>query len=287
MHAGCAASLRVATADAAFLADFCPALPAFAFDAKRYHLYDCLRMSVHSLFARRRPTLASRLVSAVRDALFERRFRPGDFLGTEKDLAAAHGVSRIVARDALRTLEAMGIVEIARGAGGGARITRGNPQLFAEALAVQLELAEIDVEEILSAQGAVEGLAAELAAERATRAQISRLHDLLAEAEGLLDEVDAFTRSSLAFHLAVAEASHNRVLHYQLVSLQHVSWPGRNRTLNKTVARRVLDAHRRLTELIEAREPAEARRFMEAHVGMIRERRVREAMREQRRTVCC
>jgi len=240
-------------------------------------------VSVHALFARRSPTMASRLIAKVRDALFERRYRPGDFLGTEKDLADAHGVSRIVARDALRTLEAMGIVEIARGAGGGARITRGNPQLFAEALAVQLELAEIGAEEILTAQGAVEGLAAELAAQHATKADVLRLKELLAQAEGLLDDVDAFTRSSLAFHLAVADASHNRVLHYQLVSLQHVSWPSRNRTLNKVVAKRVLDAHRRLSALIEARDSAEARKFMEAHVGMIRERRVAET----RRSVCC
>jgi len=240
-------------------------------------------MTVHPLFAGRSATLASRIVAEVREALFERRYRPGEFLGTEKDLAARHGVSRIVARDALRTLEALGIVDISRGAGGGARITRGNPQLFAEALAVQLELAEIGAEEILTAQGAVEGLAAELAAQHATKADVLRLKELLAQAEGLLDDVDAFTRSSLAFHLAVADASHNRVLHYQLVSLQHVSWPSRNRTLNKVVAKRVLDAHRRLSALIEAGESAEARKFMEAHVGMIRERRVAET----RRSVCC
>ncbi|HEY5897414.1 MAG TPA: FCD domain-containing protein [Burkholderiales bacterium] len=227
--------------------------------------------------------MASRLVSHVRNALFERRYRPGDFLGTEKELAATHGVSRIVARDALRTLEAMGIVEIARGAGGGARITHGNPALFAEALAVQLELADIDAEEILAAQGAVEGLAAELAAQRATKADVLALKTLLTEAESLLHDLDAFTRASLRFHLAIADASHNRVLHYQLISLQHVSWPNRNRTLNRAVARRILEAHRRLLVLIEARQPREAREFMEAHVGMIRERRVAEA----RGSVCC
>ena len=246
-------------------------------------------MSVHSLFARRSPTLASRIVSKVRDDLFERRYRPGHFLGTEKDLAAAHGVSRIVARDALRTLEAMGIVEIARGIGGGARITHGNPQLFAEALAVQLELADIDAAEILAAQGAVEGLAAELAAQYATKAEVARLKELIREAEGLLEDLDAFTRSSLRFHLAIAEASHNRVLQYQLISLQHVSWPTRNRTLNKTVARRVLDAHQRLAGLIESRNSQEARKFMEAHVGMIRERRLSESRGESqsRRSICC
>lgn len=254
-------------------------------------------MSVHPLFrrgsARRLPgarggaTLASRIVGDVREKLFERRLRAGDFLGTEKELAAQHGVSRIVARDALRTLEAMGIVEISRGAGGGARITHGNPELFAEALAVQLELADIDVEEILTAQGAVEGLAAELAAQRASKAEMAQIMALVDEAGNLLDDLDAFTRSSLRFHLAIAEASHNRVLHYQLVSLQHVSWPKRNRTLNRAVALRILEAHRRLAELIERRQSAEARKFMEAHVGMIRERRVFESGRESRRSVCC
>lgn len=251
------------------------------------------RSLAHPLFApvagRRLPgarggaTLASRIVADVREQLFERRLRAGDFLGTEKELAARHGVSRIVARDALRTLEAMGIVEISRGAGGGARITHGNPELFAEALAVQLELAEIDVDEILSAQAAVEGLAAELAAQRATKAEIVSLKHLLREADALLDDLDAFTRASLRFHLAVAEASHNRVLYYQLVSLQHVSWPKRNRTLTREVARRVLEAHRRLVALLEARDGAGARQFMASHVGMIRGRRVAES----RRSVCC
>ena len=216
-------------------------------------------MSVHPLFVGKSATLASRIVADVRQALFERRYRPGDFLGTEKDLAARHGVSRMVARDALRTLEGLGIVEISRGAGGGARITHGNPQLFAEALAVQLELADTDREEIMTAQGAIESLAAELAAKNATPAEMQTLKGLVEEAEGLLDDLDAFTRSSLQFHLGVAEASHNRVLHYQLVSLQHVSWPTRNRTLNRAVARKVLDAHRKLVALIEARDAAGAR----------------------------
>ena len=240
-------------------------------------------MTVHPLFAGRSATLASRIVADVREALFERRYRPGDFLGTEKDIAARHGVSRMVARDALRTLEGLGIVAIARGAGGGARITHGNPQLFAEALAVQLELADIEREEIMTAQGAIEGLAAELAARHATPAQVVSLKNLVDEAEERLDDLDAFTRSSLQFHLGVAEASHNRVLHYQLVSLQHVSWPTRNRTLNRAVARKILDAHRRLVALIAARDAAGARQFMEAHVGMIRERRVAES----KTPVCC
>lgn len=252
-------------------------------------------MTVHPLFrdresrprtavAARTTSLSSRIVEEVREALFERRLRPGDFLGTEKELAARSGVSRIVARDALRTLEALGVVDIKVGAGGGARIAHGNPRLFAEALAVQLDLAGVGVEEVLDAQRAVECLAAEASAERATPADHRRLRQLLDDAAVRLDDLDAFTRSSQEFHLAVAEASHNRVVVVQLISLQHVSWPTRNRTLTRPVAEHILAVHRQLVDLIEARDAAAARRLMDEHVRMIRARRVAE---DERAQVCC
>src|SRR5258707_7515435 len=108
------------------------------------------------VLACRGPTLSARIITQVREALFAREMRPGDFLGTEKDLAERFGVSRIVARDALRTLEALGIVEIKVGAGGGARIAQGNARLFAEALAVQLDLTGVSVAEIMDPQRAIE-----------------------------------------------------------------------------------------------------------------------------------
>src|SRR6187549_2340376 len=197
-------------------------------------------------------SLSGQIVSQVRDALFAKKLKPGDFLGTEKDLAARFGVSRIVARDALRTLQALGIADIKMGKGGGARVSRGNPRLFAEALAVQLDLTGVTVAEIMDAQRAIE----KLAAEHATPADHANLKRLLDEAEAIIDDAPAYTRSCRDFHLAVAEASHNRVLVTQLISLQHVSWPSENRTLTPQVARRILDVHRELSGLIEMRDAA-------------------------------
>lgn len=257
-------------------------------------------MSVHPLFKDGTParpggqaalgrgaTLSSRIVAEVRQALFDKQIRPGDFLGGEKDLAARFGVSRIVARDALRTLEALGIVEIRVGAGGGARVTSGNPRLFAEALAVQLDLAGVGVQEIMDAQRAVESVAAELAAEHATADDLAALRRWLADGAATIRDHDAFTRSCQSFHLAVAEASHNRVLVVQLVSLQHVAWPLRNRTLTQTVADHIQKVHCELVDLIEARDAAAARRLMDDHVKMIRARRVAERGGRRSSDACC
>ena len=227
-------------------------------------------------FPGRSASLSSQIVADVRDALFAKKLKPGDVLGTENEIAARYGVSRIVARDALRTLEALGIAEIRMGKGGGARVARGNPRLFAEALAVQLDLTGVSPAEIMDAQRAIECLAAELAAENATAEDFARLRQLVADAEASLDDAERYTELGAAFHLAVAEASHNRVLVVQLISLQHVSWPRRNPTLTPKVARRILDVHKELLGLIEIHDAAGVRKLMDDHVKMIRERRVAE-----------
>jgi GntR family transcriptional regulator, transcriptional repressor for pyruvate dehydrogenase complex len=172
------------------------------------------------------------------------------------------------------------------GKGGGARIAQGNPRLFAEALAVQLDLTGVSASEIMDAQRAIETLGAELAAENATEADIAKLRALLRQAEESIGDLDAFTRLSRDFHLAVAEASHNRVLVVQLISLEHVSWPRRNVTATPKLARHILEIHTKLADLIELRDAAGARALMDDHVKMIRARRVAERD-HNHETTCC
>lgn len=232
-------------------------------------------------------TLSSRIVAGAREALAARRLRPGDALGTENEIAAHWNVSRIVARDALRSLQALGVVEIKVGAGGGARIAASNPDLFADAFGVQLDLMGVAPGEVLDAQRAIECLAAELAAENGTAEDHAALRDLLDRAGRCTDDVDAFTGLSRRFHFAIARASQNRVLQIQLASLQHVSWPSRNRTLSPAVARRIQAVHEELAALIEMRNAAEARRVMNDHVRMIGARRKAEYAGAQAHGRCC
>ena len=82
-------------------------------------------------------TLSSQIVAHIRDAIFAGSLKSGDVLGCEADLANQFGVSRMSIRDALRSLEAMGIVEIRTGAKGGAVIAEGNSDRYVDAIAFQ------------------------------------------------------------------------------------------------------------------------------------------------------
>src|ERR1700743_3771735 len=78
-------------------------------------------------------SLSGHIIAQIRTALFAEKLRPGDFLGSEASIAASFGVSRMAARDALRSLEALGIVTIRQGARGGVWVAQGDLDRMANA----------------------------------------------------------------------------------------------------------------------------------------------------------
>lgn len=215
-------------------------------------------------------SVANQIVMQVREALFEGRFQPGDLLGSEKDLAAQFDVSRITVRDALRTLETMGIIEIRVGAGGGARIAQGNLEHYSDSLSIQFKLSGITEQEILDLQIAIEGAAVELAASKRNQADLDKLNKLLDEAEGLLDDPAAFTQSGQKFHLAIVEASGNRALVAQFKALRYVIWSKNARRAKREIALHALKIHKNLYQVIKKGEPDSARKLMVTHLESIR-----------------
>ena len=219
------------------------------------------------------------LVAQVRSALFRGELKPGDFLGSETDLARKLGVSRVPVRDAFRTLQAMGIVEIRLGANGGAYIAGGDPSRFADALAVQFKLVGLSAEELFEAQIAVEGSAAELAAESATAADLAELREALARLKAVINDAAAFTDAGLKFHFRIVEASHNRALIAYARALVEVLYEAYAPQTTPELARRVLAKHARVLAFIEARQGAKAREAMTAHLRQVRHRVLEEIAR--------
>ena len=169
----------------------------------------------------RTQSLASRIVSQIIEALFAGQFQPGQFLGTEAQLTETFKTSRVPIREALGRLEALGVITIKTGAGGGATIAQGKPDQFATALAVQFMLIQVTAEEIFDARIGIECRAAELAAERISDEQIAHLKALLDEImETGITRVESVQRI-LAFHGAIVEASGARTLITLMHALEH------------------------------------------------------------------
>jgi DNA-binding FadR family transcriptional regulator len=130
----------------------------------------------------------------------------------------------------------------------------------------------MSAEELFEAQIAVEGLAAELAAENATANDFAELRKALAWLKSVLDDADAFTEGGLKFHFAIVEASHNRALIAFARALIEVLYESYAPQTTPALARRVLAKHGHILGLIEARQGAKARDAMTAHLRQVRAR---------------
>src|SRR5881394_3792768 len=108
--------------------------------------------------------IAQRIKAAIRGGALA----PGDQLPPERDLTQQLGVSRVSVRDALRMLEANGLIEVRVGARGGAFVTAPAPKLVGEGLADMLLLAAVDPAQVTEARMIFELGILDLACERAT-----------------------------------------------------------------------------------------------------------------------
>jgi GntR family transcriptional repressor for pyruvate dehydrogenase complex len=223
------------------------------------------------VWERIRPVRASdEIVRQVRQAVFEGRLQPGDALGSENQLAANFGVSRVTVRDAIRSLEATGVVEIRTGVKGGVRVASGDPYRFADGLAIQLKLVGLNPADALAAQLGLEWVAAELAAANATPDDLRALKRLLDESAGLVETDAAFAETGGDFHTAIAEASHNWAIITSLRAIRELLNQMHRPVRDASLHRRAQRYHTQLYQAIEARDGAKAGQLMRHHISLIR-----------------
>ncbi len=218
-----------------------------------------------------RATRASEdVVTQIKQAFFD-GMSSGDWVGTEADLAGRFGVSRITIRDAIRSLEVQGIVEVKVGAGGGLRIAEADPDRFADALSVQLHLLGITWGEVVEAMQTVEPLTAGLAAQRAVPADLERMRRVVAASGSYMDQPHAFTEAALDFHLLVAETSGNRALRASVRALRSVQTLKFEPNTSRNVAQEVADDHEKIIAAIASGEFAVASAAMSEHLESMTE----------------
>jgi GntR family transcriptional repressor for pyruvate dehydrogenase complex len=210
--------------------------------------------------------VAERLVNLIGD----RSFQPGDPLPTERELTASFHVGRSSVREALRMLESQGVI---RSANGGAFVIAEAAYPLNSSLRLLLTLDESTrIHDVIELRSILECEAAALAAERHAPEHLTRMDEAIEEmAKGLEEpEGDAFIDADLRFHLAVAEATGNRVLLHSMHAVRDVI-----RRMLMTVfhlpgsAARAVEEHRAVRAAIATGDPSSARNEMRAHLARV------------------
>jgi GntR family transcriptional repressor for pyruvate dehydrogenase complex len=165
----------------------------------------------------RRPNLSAYLSQQVINLIRDRQLKPGDRLPSARDLAIQFSVATPTIREALRRLQATGIVDIRHGSGiyvkrESDRMMLSNPTYGA--------LETQTIMQVLDARLLIEPHLAQLAATRATNRDVAELRELLSRAEQALEKPDdGYIRANHALHAGIARASGNLVLTHVVESL--------------------------------------------------------------------
>ncbi|MFL4475064.1 FadR/GntR family transcriptional regulator [Paeniglutamicibacter sp. MACA_103] len=156
-----------------------------------------------------RPPLADEVVARLRDAVASGRWAVGEKIPSEPELVAEFGVSRGTLREAVKALAHAGLFEVLRGDG---TYVRATSEISGTAQRVYREHAD---EDVLQVRFALDTQAARLAAGSADADVVADLRTLLVRRRESWAAGDyaAWSAADWEFHLSVAEASGNPLLH--------------------------------------------------------------------------
>jgi GntR family transcriptional repressor for pyruvate dehydrogenase complex len=212
-----------------------------------------------------RPTITDQIVERITAFILDEGMRPGDKLPSERELMVRLGVGRSSLRESIKTLSAIGIVDVQ--IGDGMYVGSGGTAVLTKPLSWGLLIGEHNIREVIEARRAVETELCALAAERATDEELATISGHYATMRACDDDAEAFTQADQDFHLAIAAAARNGVLYHVLDMLRHVVRIWIFKTYSEFPDRAAgFDEHAAIEAALRARDPAAARQAMGAHV---------------------
>jgi GntR family transcriptional repressor for pyruvate dehydrogenase complex len=219
--------------------------------------------------------LPDQLALQLERAILQRDYRPGERLPAERQWAQRLGVSRTVLREALGQLVERGLV--VRRQGAGTFVSERPDARRADPWTQLLQRQPLMQGDLLEFRDMLEARCAELAAQRATAEDLTRLqarHDAVQMAYTRADRA-AQVQADVAFHRAVAEASHNPVFSYLIGTLlellhEHVRISIADVAPASDVAQQLSQQHTALWQAVAAHDPDAARHAAQQHIAYVR-----------------
>jgi GntR family transcriptional repressor for pyruvate dehydrogenase complex len=220
--------------------------------------------------------------------ILEGSLKPGDRLPAERNLALELNVSRPTLREAIQKLVSKGLLSTKHG--GGTVVTDRLQASFTDPWQDMLKGHPLLQSDMLEFRHMLEGEAALLAAERATEADIERIDAAFVALEAAYDNDDmqACIDTDVAFHQAIAEASHNTLIGHLSASLMRVVHGHVADNLvhlhNSTKQWNEIRAqHRAIWEAVRAHDSQTSKRVAHEHLGFVRQSMAESAKQEIRR----
>lgn len=203
----------------------------------------------------KRYSLSRQVADQLEKMIANGTYSIGDRIQTEPELAEMFGVSRNTVRESVKALAAEGILTVKQGDG---TYVRANNRFHAN---MSMKYEQSPLKDILETRNALEIAIAHLASQRRTAADLKQLKTTLEARRQFSETKKENTMVDIRFHMAIAEACHNKILIdlYHSISAyleDHIASRQANTTLDVAS---VDGLHDQLFQAIEDRNPDTAR----------------------------
>jgi GntR family transcriptional repressor for pyruvate dehydrogenase complex len=217
------------------------------------------------------------IADELRALIVSGKLTEGESLGREPDLVERFGVSRPSLREALRILEAEGLISVVRGVYGGVVVHEPNRRLTARTASLVLRSRNVSLADVFEARALLEPMAAKaVASMRGRRAAVKELSQLIDEEEAAIEDPDRFGVANAAFHERLVALAGNQTLAIVTEMLDEIVMRAVTEVsqtddiVGSVPTRRSgLRSQRRLLDLIAAGDAAGAEEQWRAHMAIV------------------
>lgn len=215
------------------------------------------------------------MVGELRSLILRGTLGVDERLPTETELGELFGVGRSTVREAIRVLASEGLIEIVRGAGGGTFVRLPKIQDVADRLSRSFTLIagtqEAGLDEFVEARRILEVQAARAAARSGSAEQIAAIHEAIPAVGAERVSAERIYESNYAFHVALLEASGNRVIRAlaePIFAALHAR--GRRDPAEVDIWEQVSAEHREIAAAVASHDADRAAALMDGHIDCSR-----------------
>ena len=155
--------------------------------------------------------LSNQVAEHLQHLILSKTIKPGERLPTERELGEQFQVSRTVIREAIRILEARGLLDTQTGSGTYVKAMQGEDVSNSLGMYLSLQDHVFTLDSIMEVRRVLELQVVKLASMRATNEDLDQLEETLNQMCLSKNEIDSFSKWDLEFHLSIAQASNNEL----------------------------------------------------------------------------
>jgi DNA-binding FadR family transcriptional regulator len=217
------------------------------------------------------------IADELRSLIVAGELSEGDSLGHEPELVERFGVSRPSLREALRILEAEGLVTVVRGVRGGVVVHEPDERMTARTAALVLQARNVALADVFEARSLLEPIAARtIASARGRAGAVKELRGLIDDETTAIEDPEKFAVANAAFHERLVALAGNQTLSIVAEMLNEIVTravtavsQADDAVGSLSTRRRGIRSQERLVDLLEAGDGAAAEEHWRSHMAVV------------------